>query len=46
LPTEDETHDILYEQVEAAVKRLKKGKSPVINDRSEAMIQTRGEKVT
>jgi hypothetical protein len=45
-PKDDEMHDILYEEVEAAVKRLKKHKSPGIDDITGEMIQAGGEVVT
>lgn len=45
-PNDDETHSILYEEVEAAVKRLKKNKSPGIDDITGEMIQAGGDRVT
>ena len=45
-PNEDEQQDILYEEVAAAVKRLKKGKSPGIDSIAGEVIQAGGEKVT
>ncbi|XP_016299301.1 uncharacterized protein LOC107656114 [Sinocyclocheilus anshuiensis] len=44
-PNEDEMHYILYEEVAEAVKRLKKGKSPGIDDITGEMIQAGGEKL-
>ena len=44
-PNDDETHDILYEEVEAAVKRLKKNKSPGIDNITGEMIQAGGDRV-
>ena len=45
-PNDDEMHDILHEEVEAAVKRLKKNKSPGIDDITGEMIQAGGDRVT
>ena len=45
-PNEDELQDILYEEVAAAVKKLKKGKSPGIDDIAGEVVQAGGEKVT
>jgi hypothetical protein len=42
-PTDDEAHDILYEEVEAAVKRLKRNKSPGTDGITGEMIQAGGE---
>jgi len=42
----DELHHILYEEIETAVKRLKKHKSPGIDDITGEIIQAGGEKVT
>jgi hypothetical protein len=39
-------HDILHKEVEVVVKRLKKGKSPGIDELTGEMIQAGGEKVT
>ena len=44
-PNEDELQDILLEEVAAAVKRLKKGKSPGIDEIAGEVIQAGGEKV-
>jgi hypothetical protein len=44
-PNDDETHTILYEEIEAAVKRLKKNKSPGSDDITGEMIQAGGDRV-
>jgi len=45
-PTEDATQDILYEEVETAIKRLKAQKSPGTDGITSEMIQARGDIVT
>jgi len=45
-PNDDGMHDILHEEVEAAVRRLKKHKSPGIDDITGEMIQAGGEAAT
>jgi len=41
----DELHHVLYEEIETAVKRLKKHKSPGIDDVTGEMIQAGGAKL-
>jgi len=44
-PNEDQLYDIIQEEIETAVKRQRKHKSPGIDDITGEMIQVGGEKV-